>query len=550
MSASSKKKLRNEQEAAKMTEKQLAAQKEAKKLKIYTTIFVVVLTALLAIAIFVGVSQTIASKGIREKNTVALTVGEHKISNAELNYFFIDSIQTFANNYGSYASLMGLDMTKALDEQYVNEETGLTWADDFLNAAKENARTVYAMVDAAEAAGFALPEEEVAQLEAAILNVDAYAAMNGFASGDAYLKAMYGNGADMDSYLEYTKRTALSNAYYAHYAESLTYEDAEIRAMDAENPAAFSSYSFNTYYLAASKFLTGGTTDAEGNTTYSDEEKAASVTAAEAAAQSLVTEEITSTEALDAAIAALAINEGTTAASTANTNVRYVSLSNTYSDWVSDSSRKAGDKTVIANVSTSTDEAGNEVQTILGYYVLYFQGRDENQFNLANVRHILISFAHNHDEAADHDHTETTYTDAEKAAAKTAAEEILAQWEAGDKTEDSFAALATENTTDPGSMENGGLYENVYPGQMVTAFNDWCFDESRKTGDTGIVETEYGYHVMYYVGESDISYRDFLITNELRNIEVNEWYAATVEAMTMTDGDTKYIAKDLVLGNG
>jgi len=550
MSASSKKKLRNEQEAAKMTEKQLAAQKEAKKLKIYTTIFVVVLTALLAIAIFVGVSQTIASKGIREKNTVALTVGEHKISNAELNYFFIDSIQTFANNYGSYASLMGLDMTKALDEQYVNEETGLTWADDFLNAAKENARTVYAMVDAAEAAGFALPEEEVAQLEAAILNVDAYAAMNGFASGDAYLKAMYGNGADMDSYLEYTKRTALSNAYYAHYAESLTYEDAKIRAMDAENPAAFSSYSFNTYYLAASKFLTGGTTDAEGNTTYSDEEKAASVTAAEAAAQSLVTEEITSTEALDAAIAALAINEGTTAASTANTNVRYVSLSNTYSDWVSDSSRKAGDKTVIANVSTSTDEAGNEVQTILGYYVLYFQGRDENQFNLANVRHILISFAHNHDEAADHDHTETTYTDAEKAAAKTAAEEILAQWEAGDKTEDSFAALATENTTDPGSMENGGLYENVYPGQMVTAFNDWCFDESRKTGDTGIVETEYGYHVMYYVGESDISYRDFLITNELRNIEVNEWYAATVEAMTMTDGDTKYIAKDLVLGNG
>ena len=34
---------------------------------------------------------------------------------------------------------------------------------------------------------------------------------------------------------------------------------------------------------------------------------------------------------------------------------------------------------------------------------------------------------------------------------------------------------------------------------MVQAFNDWCFDESRKAGDYGLVKTEYGYHVMYFV---------------------------------------------------
>ena len=34
---------------------------------------------------------------------------------------------------------------------------------------------------------------------------------------------------------------------------------------------------------------------------------------------------------------------------------------------------------------------------------------------------------------------------------------------------------------------------------MVPAFNDWCFDEARKEGDTGLVKTNYGYHVMYYV---------------------------------------------------
>ena len=84
MSASSKKKLRKEQEAAKMTEKQLTAQKEAKKNNLYTTLFVVVMVAILAIAIVVGVSQTVTNSGVREKNTVALTVGEHQISNAEL----------------------------------------------------------------------------------------------------------------------------------------------------------------------------------------------------------------------------------------------------------------------------------------------------------------------------------------------------------------------------------------------------------------------------------------------------------------------------------
>ena len=54
MSASSKKKLHNEQQAAKLTERQLAEQKEAKKLKLYTTIFVTVLVALLVIAVVFG----------------------------------------------------------------------------------------------------------------------------------------------------------------------------------------------------------------------------------------------------------------------------------------------------------------------------------------------------------------------------------------------------------------------------------------------------------------------------------------------------------------
>ncbi len=79
------------------------------------------------------------------------------------------------------------------------------------------------------------------------------------------------------------------------------------------------------------------------------------------------------------------------------------------------------------------------------------------------------------------------------------AKSILAQWEAGARTEDSFAALAADNSTDPGSKDNGGLYESVYQGQMVAPFDEWCFDSARKAGDTGIVQTDYGYHVMYFI---------------------------------------------------
>ena len=544
MSASSKKKLRKEQEAAQMTEKQLAAQKEAKKLKLITTAFVAVMAVLLVIAIAVGVTNTIANSGIREKKTIALTVGDHQISNAELGYFYMDSVNNFYSQYGSYASMLGLDVTKPLNEQVINEETGLTWADDFLSSAKSNAQAVYALADAAKAAGYSLPEEELTALEESVNTIDMYANLYGYPDGDAYLKAFYGNGATMESYLEYTKLTSLASSYQQAYADSLVYEDADLRAAEAENFNAYSSYDYNSYYISASRFLTGGTTDEEGNTTYTDAEKAASVTAAEEAAKSLVEGEIASVEDFDAAIAALEVNKDTTASSVDNVGTKYASLASVYADWLTDSARKEGDMAYFANTSTNTAEDGTETTVTNGYYVVYYIGCDDNTFALANVRHILASFEHTHAEGEEHAEGET-YSEEEMAAAKAEAEALLAEYEAN-ATEENFAAIANEKSDD-GDGTTGGLYEDIVPGQMVTAFNDWCFDEARKPGDTGIVETEYGYHVMYYVGDSDVTYRDYMIENDLRTEAVNEWYTATVDAMTVTDGDAKYINMALIL---
>lgn len=464
---------------------------------------------------------------------MALTVGDHEISNAELNYFYMSAINNFNSNYGSYAAMLGLDTSKPLNEQVISNDTGLTWADDFLNTAKDNARSAYALADAAEAAGFTLSEDDLADIDSAINNMKLYANLYGYSSTKDFLKAQYGNGATEESYRQYVTLNALASAYRNSYSSSLTYTDADLRAAESENYEKYSSFTYNTYYLAASKFQTDEV-DAD-----SDE----AVKAAKEAADSLIGEDVATVEDFDAAIAALDVNRDTEASSTAYTDQQYSSVSATIRDWVIDSARKEGDKTVIANTSTSTDDDGKETTTTQGYYAVFFTGSNDNTFPLVNVRHILIKF-----EGGTTDSTTgtTTYSDEEKEAAKQKAEEILDEWMSGDATEDSFAALANEKSDD-GNGTTGGLYENVYPGQMVSSFNDWCFDESRQTGNTGIIESQYGYHVMYFVGKSDTTYRDYQIETELRNTDTQEWYDTTVEAMPMTDGDTKYIRKDLVI---
>ena len=84
---------------------------------------------------------------------------------------------------------------------------------------------------------------------------------------------------------------------------------------------------------------------------------------------------------------------------------------------------------------------------------------------------------------------------------------------------------------------------------MVTAFNDWCFDEARQPGDTGIVETNYGYHVMYFVSTSQQTYRDFQIENALRSADMESWYNGLIEGTGLTMGDTSYMRKDIALNS-
>ena len=546
MSASSKKKLRNSQDGSKLTERQKAEQKEAKKLKLYTAAFVVVLAVLVAAALGVGITQAVSNSGIRERKSVAMTVGDETVSSAEMSYYFSDYCRNYYSQNSTFLQYI-MDPTSPLDSQVYNPETGETWADFMLKMAQDNVRSIYALSSAAEAAGHTLSEDEEAGIDDTISTMQLYAQLYGFSDLETYLKAMYGKGSTEESYREYCRRSTLANSYYNAYSESLSYDDAALQEAEQDNYDAYSSFTYYSYYLSASKFLEGGTTDENGATTYSDEERAAADAAAEAAVKTLTDPEtITSPEALDEAIAALSINQGseTPVTSTIYEDKLYTSIDTDVAAWLA-GSRKEGDLTAIAKTSISTDDSGAEVTTVSGYYVVWFISRNDNEEPLDNVRHILVAF----EGGTTDSNGVTTYSDEEKAAALAGAEDILAQWKAGDATEDSFAALAAENTDDTASAETGGLYEDISPASSyVTAFKEWALDSSRKPGDTGIVETEYGYHVMYYCGESALTYRDSMITDDLIEADMEAWYDALLEAWPVTPGETKYLPMDMTLG--
>ena len=58
-----------------------------------------------------------------------------------------------------------------------------------------------------------------------------------------------------------------------------------------------------------------------------------------------------------------------------------------------------------------------------------------------------------------------------------------------------------------------------------------------------------GYHVMYYVGDDELSYRDYMITNELRELDLEAWYNAALDSAVVTEGDVSHVKTGLVLAS-
>ncbi|BAK98758.1 putative isomerase [Oscillibacter valericigenes Sjm18-20] len=438
------------------------------------------------------------------------------VSVPQVSYYFTNIYQNFIQQNSSYISYLGLDTSKDLRSQSYPSDESKTWFDYFMDQTLSQMSYIYALNKQAEDEGYAWNDAMQTQFDSNMdtLNSNASAAD---LSLNRYLQRIYGVTMSRSVYEAEMKRVILASDFSQSHSDSLTYTDDQL---ETEYDANRNNYDVVDYKSVKIDGSAESTTDADGNTVDpTDEEKAAALSAAKSAADSMY--------------ASFQNGQSLSVLADANDKATFTDgkagsySSSVLMDWLFDSARQGGDSAVLADEDNSA------------YYVVSFGQRYRQEYSTVDVRHILIQ-----PETGKLKEGDDGYDDEQaqlKADAKAKAEDLLAQWKAGDATEDSFATLANENSSDGGSNTNGGLYKQVYQGQMVTTFNDWCFDSSRKSGDTGIVETDYGYHVMYFVG-TDLPYWQVKVTSTLRNNDFSAWYSSVTAGYTgeIADG-AKYV---------
>lgn len=555
MSASDKKKLRKEQASAFLTEKQMKEQAEAKKLRTYTITFITAMVLIVCITVGVLAARAVNHSGVFQKNTIAAVVGDHQINSVELSYYYSDKINEFYNDWyeqystytDTYLNMMGLNTSKPLNEQVYDQESGKTWAQYFIEAAVEQAKSDYALYELAiNDKDFKLPEDEQKTLDNLKKNLDVNAVLYGFSNGNQYLRTVYGYGSDVDSYYNYSERSMIASAYYNAHNDSLKYDANAIDEYQKDKKDNYNSYDYSYSYLSYTDFRTGGTKGEDGNMTYTDKENNDARDLMKATAEEMATAK--TLEELKKKAEAAKVNEKSELAVNTEKAKLHTAINAALANWLAEAERKDGDIAAIPNTTTVKDEDGKETTLTNGYYVAIFNSKTENKKNLANVRHLLVKFTGG---TEDEETGEIVYSAAEKDTAKVKAEGFLKTWKEGEATEETFIELVKKNTDDSGSKETGGLYEDITPAsQYVTNFLNWSISDERQKGDTGIIETEYGYHVMYYVGDSDITYRDYMITNEMREADQAKWYEESLKDITTSIGDTSKMALDMVLSAG
>lgn len=147
----------------------------------------------------------------------------------------------------------------------------------------------------------------------------------------------------------------------------------------------------------------------------------------------------------------------------------------------------------------------------------------KDTYDQVTVRHVLIT-------------ANAEMTEEEQAAAKTKADEILQKIQDGEE----IGKLAAEFSEDPGSKDNNGEY-TFGKGQMVAEFEDWAY--AAKDGDTGVVQTSYGYHVMQMQGRIGLEDVKGQVEEDLRVEAAREKFAG-VNALIESDKWT--LSQDLL----
>lgn len=465
---------------------------------------------ILVVALAAGiVANTRRKNGTALKKSDAITVNDVDYKALDVSFYY----NVFKNQYASYNDqiyasygfkLYDADFSKSLFDQTYDQETGLSWGDYLVDQAVETLYNYIVLETAGKAAGYEMPEEAYTSIDETVKALETSASNNNVTV--AYLlTANYGTGVTLEKFREMAEREAYASYYRQYVRDNIEVSQDDIDSYYGEHTDDFDGVTYRSFVLEVElpehtdengKVVSDDATKAEDEAIIAEKlaelKKRVDEVTSEKDFTDLAEEMTRSTDSEGKEV------PGVTPEETLTEDVSYSSMSEDLQKWMFAAERKAGDTIILENSAKLT--------------AYYFVERDTHEYLTRNVRRILLT------------------SDEESDEVKAKAEELLAQWETGDKTAEAFGELAKANSADTGSVNEGGLYENVGRGEMVEEFDAWLYDEARKPGDTGIVFTDdSGYHIMYYAGEGR-AYRDVLVDSTIRD----ERYEAYTEELEKT----------------
>lgn len=464
MSASPEKK--NQTRAERDEKRRREEQKARRSTAVYTVVAAVVVVAALALMIW--------NSGLLQRNLTALEVNGVKYSAADVQYYY-------SSIYNEQAQQYLFNSAVSVKKQVYDQATGQSWYDHLMDLAVESLTNSTALAAKARSEGFALTAESQSQLDSFLSQLNT-AWIGQAANREALIRANFGPYMTYDRLAELVGQELLANDYAQAVLDAIDHSDADYQAYYREHADELDTVTYTQFLFRASL----PSTDDDGNTIErTDDETAAQMEDAKAEQKALA-------EALKSRLEGGADPEAlaeeykdqlySSSLSTSSTGSSLTSYS-AYGTWLVDSARRAGDIELFERDYSSS----------YNYYVIVFEDRTLVQEPANDVRHLLVRAG-----------SGSNPTQAEYDEAETKAQSLLDEWKAGEATEDSFAALVTANTSDTASASSGGLYSNVTSSSNYEqSFLDWSIDPARKPGDTGLVKTGYGWHVMYYVASND-----------------------------------------------
>ena len=441
-------------------------------------------------------------------DAVAISTEHFPMSKGEFVYLFAQMLNSFLYQYSSYLNYLGMDPAASLKTQKALSGEG-SWFDYFYRQTVDFADEILLFCEAGLANGITDGAEEDEYVSSQKKALEEEAAKYEWKL-DTYLEQVYSTNLHWDTIEPYLRKFSLYRRTYNKLVAPVEFSDEELEAEYEKNKKNYAVIRYVSLNLGEAASL-------------SEADKNALTVAFKAAANYedfafIVGQYLQQSRAASDIEAAGGLEALTKKFIDEKTKTGGYAASGAFMDWAFGEEAKTGGVIV--------EDAGESGGPYV-YCLLDLPQKDTSV--TVDVRHILFMVK---DYGGKHDTAQ---------AARSEAERVYQEWKDGGAGEDSFIELCARYSED-GNASSGGLYTGVTPGQMVASYNDWCFDESRTEGDSGIVDTVYGSHIMYFVGRHiswetkaddtlfSAYYEDFLdAQREKTPVNVHEEVAGAIE---------------------